>query len=113
MRSNSTRNEVGRASRRSPWWSRNRLGGLSAVAFAFCFFFYLTLIDVPDVSTSSQATIAFYQNPSNAVGPIVSVYVGATAAVLFLIVTLAMAADLRRREGRNARSALICSGVVF
>ncbi len=113
MRTNSTRNEVVSASRRSPRWSRYRLGGLSGVAFAICFFCYLTLVDVPDVSTTRQATIAFYQNPSNAVGPIVSVYVGAAAAALFLTFMLALAADLRRRDRRTARSTLICSGTVF
>jgi hypothetical protein len=113
MRTNSTRNEVGSAPRRSPRWSQNRLGGLSALAFAICFFCYLTLVDVPDISTTSQATNAFYQNPSNAVGPIVSVYVGAAAAALFLTFMLARAADLRRRDRRSARSTLICAGTVF
>ena len=73
MGTDKTHNEEGTTARWSRLWSQNRLGGLSAVAFAICFFSYLTLVDVPDMSTASRATIAFYEEPANAVGPIVNV----------------------------------------
>jgi hypothetical protein len=93
--------------------AESRLAGAAAIAFAICFVIYLSLVDMPDLTTTNQATIAFYHQSSHLLRLIFGAYVGAAAAALFLTFMVCVVGDLRGRGRRTAAATATCAGTVF
>ncbi|MEP6762501.1 MAG: hypothetical protein ABJA93_14195 [Sporichthyaceae bacterium] len=74
----------------------SRAVGGSAVAFGIALFVYLTLVDLPDMTTTDADTLTFYRESGHRVKSIVGAYVAALVAFLFLVFLFGAVRRLRR-----------------
>jgi hypothetical protein len=89
-----------------------RLAGAAGIAFSVVFVVYLVLVDVPDMTSSVDQAVAFYQDPRERLISIVGGYVGGLAGVFFLLLVVGCVRDVRGL-GREAEAlvAAIAGGV--
>jgi hypothetical protein len=72
-----------------------RLAGAAGVAFSVVFFVYLVLVDVPDMTSSVDQAVAFYQDSGERSRSIVGGYMAGLAGVLFLLLVVGCVRDVR------------------
>jgi hypothetical protein len=65
-----------------------RLTGAAGVAFSILFFVYLVLVDAPDMTSSADQAVAFYQDSGERSTLIVGGYMAGLAGVLFLLLVV-------------------------
>lgn len=88
------------------------LGG-AAVAFAVLLFIYVTLIDLPDLTTTDEKTIEFYQETAHRAQSVVGGYVAALTTFFFVGFLVGVVRVLRRRGAPTAALAAAVGGTAF
>jgi hypothetical protein len=93
--------------------NESRVLGGSAVAFAVSLFVYVTLIDLPDLTTTDEKTIEFYQESGHRAQSVVGGYVAALTT-FFLVALLVGAVRILRQRGSSAAAlAATVGGTAF
>ena len=93
--------------------NESRALGAAAVAFAVSLFSYLTLIDLPDLTTTSEKTIEFYQSSGHRAQSVVGGYVAALTTFLLVAFIVGAVRALRRRGSNAAALAAVVGGTAF
>ena len=93
--------------------NESRVLGGAAVAFAVSLFSYLTLIDLPDLTTTNEKTIEFYQSSGHRAQSIVGGYVAALTTFCLTAFLVGAVRVLRRRGSNAAALAAAVGGTAF
>jgi hypothetical protein len=83
------------------------------VGFAVSLFIYLTLIDLPDLTTTDEKTIQFYQETGHRAQSVVGGYVAALTTFFFVAFLVGMVRALRRRGATGVALAAGVGGTAF
>lgn len=83
------------------------------MAFAVLLFIYVTLIDLPDLTTTDEKTIEFYQETAHRAQSVVGGYVAALTTFFFVGFLVGVVRVLRRRGAPTAALAAAVGGTAF
>ena len=91
----------------------SRVVGGSAVAFAIALFVYVTLVNLPDMTTTNAETLVFYRGSGHRAQAVVGGYLALLVAVLFIMFLVGAARRLRRRDSGVAALFAAVGGTAF
>ena len=90
-----------------------RLAGAAGMAFSVVFLVYLILVDVPDMTSSVDQAVAFYQDSGERLRSIVGGYMAGLAGVLFLLLVVGCVRDVRALGTETEALVAAIAGGVF
>ena len=101
-----------------------RSTGMTGLAFALTYFVYLTMLDTPDISTSSQGAVDFWADSGNRVPAIGAATLCGVSVLLFIAFVVGLsqllhqggavqAAHAARIAGSVTATSLLLGGAIF
>jgi hypothetical protein len=92
----------------------SRIGALAGLAFAFCFFLGVAMLDLPQKATD-QELVAWWSNGDNQTSAVVSMYLFVLAGLCFLVFLTKLRSRLLAAEGGTGELTALAvgTGTVF
>ena len=92
----------------------SRIGALAGLAFAFCFFLGVAMLNIPE-SAADEELVAWWSDSGNQTTAVVSMYLFVLAGLCFLVFLVKLRSRLLAAEGGTGEltALVLAGGIVF